>query len=499
MRIPGRTVIDGIILMRMFAIKLPNYSLETAGNVLLGEGKLITAQAQEKITEIEDLFKNDKPKLADYNMQDAALVDKIFKHLGGIEYQTNKAVLCGVPLEKVSTNLDLSESIYLPELHRRGYAAPNASQQHFNQTAPPKHLPPMSGLYEDVYHFEFDHLFSRLIQIFLIDPMGRQFAEMDPDNALQSPKGFSFHKTTHFLPAFFAKLERLRQSSQKKVQPLVLKAIDWVEENYLSQLFDSHNRFSSLPVISSLNNNLLHVLEVIGDGLSCGLGRLIYADKERLLIQSELGFDPLHRKLKEITQAQITQKYHAAVEIKLVPKHYFKQCFAIAENTKNMAFRFAGLKEDNEMIFHDLALTGSEYTAMAENFQAQLLDCLLRRQNPVDVLRSYKESVYQGEKDELAFYYRRLPKEADPQSVNAPPHVVAAYKRQPPQKSGWIHYAITTNGPEPKEALKSALDYDHYVETQLKSVAGRFLEHTAYRESIEELDPGEPQLSLFGT
>ena len=31
----------------------------------------------------------------------------------------------------------------------------------------------------------------------------------------------------------------------------------------------------------------------------------------------------------------------------------------------------------------------------------------------------------------------------------------------------WISYAITLNGPEPEEALRSSLDYHHYLDRQL--------------------------------
>ena len=43
------------------------------------------------------------------------------------------------------------------------------------------------------------------------------------------------------------------------------------------------------------------------------------------------------------------------------------------------------------------------------------------------------------------------------------------------QNKGRIEYLITLNGPEPKEYLKSSIDYQHYIDKQLKPVAEAIL------------------------
>lgn len=39
------------------------------------------------------------------------------------------------------------------------------------------------------------------------------------------------------------------------------------------------------------------------------------------------------------------------------------------------------------------------------------------------------------------------------------------------QRKGWIQYLITVNGPEPLEYRTSPIDYQHYIDKQLKPVA----------------------------
>lgn len=73
----------------------------------------------------------------------------------------------------------------------------------------------------------------------------------------------------------------------------------------------------------------------------------------------------------------------------------------------------------------------------------------------------------------------------DEYQKNVPPHVKAARladyrnqqigKRPQYQYGGWIEYVITTAGPEPVEYINNPIDYDHYVEKQLKPIADGIL------------------------
>jgi len=63
---------------------------------------------------------------------------------------------------------------------------------------------------------------------------------------------------------------------------------------------------------------------------------------------------------------------------------------------------------------------------------------------------------------------------------STPPHIKAAKKQQVGsgemlQKGDTIVYVMTTNGPEPIDYLRSAIDYQHYIDKQLKPVANSIL------------------------
>lgn len=61
------------------------------------------------------------------------------------------------------------------------------------------------------------------------------------------------------------------------------------------------------------------------------------------------------------------------------------------------------------------------------------------------------------------------------------------------QYRGTIEYVITVNGPEPKEYSKSPIDYQHYIDKQLKPVADAILPFIG--KQFDELIA--PQLGLF--
>ena len=85
---------------------------------------------------------------------------------------------------------------------------------------------------------------------------------------------------------------------------------------------------------------------------------------------------------------------------------------------------------------------------------------------------------------------------------NVPPHVRAAriadeFNRQSGrplqyQNGGWISYVMTVAGPEPVEAQRSAIDYEHYLTRQLQPVADAILPFL--RDDFASLMTGQKEL-----
>ncbi|HMN50390.1 MAG TPA: 3'-5' exonuclease, partial [Ignavibacteriaceae bacterium] len=111
--ITGRVVIDGPSMLRASFFNFEDFKLETVAQELLGTGKTITPD-ENKVEEIDRLFKDDKTALAEYNLQDAILVTDIFKKTGLIELSVRRAQISGLLMDQLGMMTAAFDHFYLP-------------------------------------------------------------------------------------------------------------------------------------------------------------------------------------------------------------------------------------------------------------------------------------------------------------------------------------------------------------------------------------------------
>lgn len=151
--------------------------------------------------------------------------------------------------------------------------------------------------------------------------------------------------------------------------------------------------------------------------------------------------------------------------------------------------RYAGLvtRADGsvEVIYKGLETVRSDWSPLAQQFQQELYSRIFNRQPYQDYVREYVRRTLAGELDELLVYRKRLRRQLGDYQRNVPPHVRAARladdyndlqgRPRQYQNGGWISYVITVSGPEPLEARRALIDYDHYLTRQLQPVADAIL------------------------
>ena len=76
-----------------------------------------------------------------------------------------------------------------------------------------------------------------------------------------------------------------------------------------------------------------------------------------------------------------------------------------------------------------------------------------------------------------------------------PQHVAAARLLGKDFHGRIVEYYITADGPEPKQLLKHKLDYDHYINKQIKPIAEMIL--TFFKVEFDDLIKGSKQTKLF--
>jgi DNA polymerase-2 len=91
-------------------------------------------------------------------------------------------------------------------------------------------------------------------------------------------------------------------------------------------------------------------------------------------------------------------------------------------------------------------------------------------------------------------YQKSIRKNLSEYTKTTPPHVKAARKLDS-LEGNVIQYFITTDGPEPKQKLKHKLDYDHYIDKQIKPIAQQIL--TLFNKDFDDLLSSSKQAKLF--
>ena len=90
-----------------------------------------------------------------------------------------------------------------------------------------------------------------------------------------------------------------------------------------------------------------------------------------------------------------------------------------------------------------------------------------------DWLKEMVKKVNAGEYDDRLVYRKRLRKDVQEYVKNIPQHVKAA--KLIDQNNGTIYYVITKRGPVPIELKHDDIDYQHYIDKQIKPIADSVL------------------------
>ncbi len=204
--IPGRVVLDGIDTLRAATYIFQSFALEAVAQELLGRGKLIHDQQQTdplyKAKQIRQQFKDNKPELAAYNLEDCQLVWDIFEHAELIRFSIERAQLTGLEMDRAGGSVAAFDNLYLPRLHRKGYIAPNIGDYQGDLSAPGGYvMDSKPGLQGSVLVLDYKSLYPSIIRTFRVDPYARiAAATADEADVIPGYDGASFHRNDHILP-----------------------------------------------------------------------------------------------------------------------------------------------------------------------------------------------------------------------------------------------------------------------------------------------------------
>jgi DNA polymerase-2 len=349
---------------------------------------------------------------------------------------------------------------------------------------------------------------------------------------ISAPNGACFSRTRAPLPDLLEQFFARRAEALDRGDEIASHVYKIIMNSFYGVLGARGSRFASGYLSGAITSFGHHLLGWCRDYLN-GLGyRVLYGDTDSLFVLSRLHrestgevlieesqelCDRINRELELYLRHTYDVHSHLELEFEKVYYRFFLPPVRSAAapgkgESRGRAKGYAGLKvapqelnrvTDTLETAQHIEVVGMEavrrdWTKLARGFQVGLLH-LLFKGVPQREIRAFigllVHRLYAGQLDEQLVYVKSLRKPVQQYDRSRPPHVRAAALLKPEEQQGLINYLWTLEGPQPLGALNAPIDYDHYVEKQLKPIARSFSETLGM--SIDSLFGRDEQLELF--
>ncbi len=488
--IPGRLVLDGIDLLRGAFVRMDDYSLDAVAREVLGEGKVLAGDVNDRIAEITHNYRHDLAAFALYARTDARLAYEIAQKLNLVRLAFARTQLAGMTPDRVAASIASFDFLYLSELDKLGIVAPTvrSGDPSVYATQQGGHvLEPVAGLHRNVWVFDFKSLYPSIIRTFNIDPLSYVVDPSRDADLIHTPAG-AFRREPAILPRMLDELFPRREAAKKMRDDVGSNAIKILMNSFYGVLGTSACRFYNPTLGNSITGMGREILLWSKRWFETAGFQVLYGDTDSLFVQSR-GVDPdqtreqgrrLAAALNEDLACHIRERWGVASRLELkFEKLYLKLFLPRSRNgTRGASKRYVGLRHGGEaenVEFIGMEVVRRDWTALAKQVQRELYHRLFTDQAVDEYLAQVVRSVRHGDLDDALVYRKNLRKDAEEYTATTPPHVVAARKSTQPV-GRLVSYVLTTAGPEPIDNVQHPLDREHYVQKQVKPVAEPVLE-----------------------
>jgi len=499
-QVPGRVVLDGIELLRTAFYHFDSFSLQFVAKALLGESKLINHDNRGHA--ITELFKHDKESLASYNVQDCKLVWAIFEKTKLLDFAIERSRLTGLAMDRMGGSVASFDYAYLPRLHRQGYVAPSLGEFESDIVSPGGYvMRSKPGLYRNVLVLDFKSLYPSIIRTFAIDPYAFWIAEhqvMALKNTIPGFNGARFSRADAILPELITSLWAAREKAKLDNNKPLSQAIKIIMNSFYGVLGSTGCRFYDPRVCSSITLRGHEIIQRSRDWITEKGYDVIYGDTDSLFIW--LGEDDSDIKPDDIGQQlsvglnrwwqntlRLDLNIESALEVEFETHYQHFLMPTIRGSTEGSKKRYAGIVvsdfggvKKEELVFKGLETVRNDWTLLAKEFQQMLYYKIFKEEPYADSICQTVEGLLSGSLDDKLTYKKKLRRPLSAYEKSTPPHVKAARKLYESTgkllgKGDTIYYILTVNGPEPLESQCSRIDYQHYLDKQLKPIADSIL------------------------
>lgn len=514
--IPGRQVLDGINLIKDPLIKeapsikfadFDSFTLEDVSQALIGRGKLL--KGKDRHNEIESLYKTNTQKslqsLVDYNLMDCELVYEILEKTKMIELAIERSQLTGLTFDRLTGSIVAFDSLYIREARKNNLVSPsNEYKQKENRITGGYVHSTNPGLYKNVLVLDFKSLYASIIQTFNIDPAS--FIKKEEKDCVKAPNGACFKNQDGLLPQILRRLHLAREKAKKEKRELSNFAIKTIMNSFWGVLASPNLRYFDLEMANAITHFGRFIVQLTAKEIEKMGYKTIYSDTDSVFVETRLGKekanalgDKIAKDINNFYLDYVLKDYHRNSFLELqFQKQYFAMIIPQVRGGEGAAKkRYAGLVEKNgkeEVEVVGLEAIRGDWTQAAQEFQIELLNKLFHEEPIEKYIRDYLKKIRAGKLDDKLIYRKSIRKELDKYTKTTPPHVKAARKLDS-LESNVIEYYITLDGPEPIQKIRHNIDYEHYVEKQIKPIAQQIL--SIFNQKFEDLAKDSKQTKLF--
>ena len=502
--IVGRQVLDGLSILKSSFIKVRDYKLDTVAADILKDKKLIKHEDKAKI---DYIYKDNPQHLLDYNLKDAKLVYDILSKSGTLDLTVQRSLLTGMSLDRVSASIASFDSIYLKKARDRKLVCPSGKfSEKPSRITGGFVMESKPGIYDNVLVLDFKSLYTSMMRTFNLDPASFLGKKKEKD-AIKAPNDVYFRNENGIVQEIIKTLLGEREKFRKEGNDMAQYAIKIILNSFWGIFASPSFRFFSMDMANAITHFGQHIIKLTAKKIEEQGYEVIYQDTDSCFINSKakspgeaekIGRE-IEKYINDFYKKHIKKEYkrESFLELKF-EKNYIRFLMPkIRSGEKGAKKKYAGLVNKNETeIIETVGIEAArgDWTEAARIFQKELLNKIFHKQEISNFVKKFIQEIREGKYDDKLVYRKQLRKAESDYVRTTPPHVKAIRKLKD-FKGKIVEYYVTTDGPETKQALNHKLDYDHYIEKQIKPITNMIL--IFFNLKFEELVTGSKQTKLF--
>lgn len=506
--IPGRQVLDGLTMIKDPFIKeapsiknidIDSWTLEDVAQAILGEGKLLKGLNRHET--IDAWYKEgNHQKLAEYNLQDAKLAYELLQKSNTLELAIERSQLTGITFDKLTASVAAFDSLYIREANKRGFVSPTTRYSNKEERIKGGYVQESRpGIYHNLLVLDFKSLYPSIIRTLNIDPASF-ITEKTSKNVITAANGAQFLNQEGILPQIIEHLHQARERAKKEKREFASYAIKIIMNSFFGVLASPNCRYFSLDMANAITHTAQAIIKHTAEKIKEKGYDVIYSDTDSVFIDTKLENKQKAEKVGSELKEYINDFYNQYIkeeykrtsflEIEF-KRHYLSFMIPpIRAKEKGSKKRYAGLLEEKgkeKLEIVGLEAIRGDWTDAAQEFQRELLLHIFQKKEFIKFIKQFVSDLKAGKMDRKLIYRKSIRKSLEEYTKTTPPHVKAA-RQLDSLDSNTIEYYMTTIGPEPIQKSKHAIDYEHYIEKQLKPIANAllFFFHRTFDDILKE-------------